>query len=185
MSSWACVLAAGLLTTPPDVPEPPIEAEDWPAVQEALQSLAVEWEILDPREVRYVLARPEDFENDLNLLRRRYQDLKDAPKLADAQRFPDRGTVNDLLAFNRAYRRFLDARQPLEQDRAVCLRNALKETDWLYQVWDSVRDARCEYYYITVRRQALKRLRQMVGPEAYTAGELPPYVPLWRFHEMN
>jgi hypothetical protein len=174
-----------LLTTPPDVPEPPIDAGDWPAVQEAVQALAVEWEILDPREVRYVLARPEDFENDLNLLRRRYQELKDAPKLTDSQRFPDRNTVNELLAFNRAYRRFLDGRQPLEQDRSTTLRAALKETDLLYQVWDSVRDARCEYYYITVRRQALKRLRQMVGPDAYDAAELPPYVPLWRFQDVN
>ncbi len=184
-SSWAYVLAAGLLTTPPDVPQPAIDSADWPAVQEALQSLAVEWEILDSREVRYVLARAEDFENDLNLLRRRYQDLKDAPRLNDSHRFPDRGTVNDLLAFNRAYRRYLDGRQALEQDRGQCLRAALKETDSLYQVWDAVRDARCEYYYITVRRQALKRLRQMIGQEAYDAGELPPYVPVWRFLEMN
>jgi hypothetical protein len=183
--SWSYVLAAALLTTPPDVPEPPIDAEEWPAVQEALQALAVEWEILDPREVRYVLARAEDFENDLNLLRRRYQDLHDAPKLLDCQRFPDRGAVNDLLTFNRAYRRYLDARQAMEQDRSACVRAALKETDWLYQVWDSVRDARCEYYYITVRRQALKRLKTMLGEEAYTGGELPPHVPLWRFAEVN
>src|SRR5205085_10335996 len=120
---------------------------------------------LDPREVRYVLARAEDFENDLNLLRRRYQDLHDAPKLHDGQRFPDRGAVNDLLAFNRAYRRYLDARQAMEQDRSACVRAALKETDCLYQVWDAVRDARCEYYYITVRRQALKRLRTVLGEE--------------------
>ena len=185
MNSWSYVLAAALLTTPPEVTEPPLDAADWPAVQEAVQSLAVQWEILDPREVRYVMARPEDWENDLTLLRRRYQELKDAPKLCDSQRFPDRGTVNELLAFNRAYRRHLDSRQALEQDRSQCLRAALKETDWLYQVWDSVRDARCEYYYITVRRQALKRLRQTIGAEAYDAAELPPYVPLWRFQEMN
>jgi hypothetical protein len=185
MNTWSFALAAALLTTPPDVPDPPPAADDWPALQEAVQSLAVEWEILDPREVRYVMARAEDWDNDLALLRRRYQELKDAPKLSDAQRFPDRGTVNDLLAFNRAYRRHLDSRQSLEQDRCQGLRTALKETDWLYQVWDSVRDARCEYYYITVRRQALKRLKQMVGPEAYDTADLPPYVPLWRFQEMN
>jgi hypothetical protein len=134
MSTWSYLLAASLLTTAPDIPEPPIDARDWPAVQEALQSLAVEWEILDPREVRYVLARHEDFDNDLNLLRRRYQELRDAPKLADAQRFPDRTTVSELLAFNRAYRRYLDARQTMEHDRCWCLRCALKETDCLYQV---------------------------------------------------
>jgi hypothetical protein len=183
MNALSCLVAATLLTTPPDVPEPAPAAEDWPVVQAALQKLAVEWEILDPRETRYVLARPEDFENDLNLLRRRYQDLKNAPKLNDCQRFPDRGTVNELLAFNRSYRRHLDARQPLEQDRSDGLRAALQETDWLYQVWDAVRDARCEYYYVTVRRQALKRLQTMLGPDSYTAGQLPPFVPLWRFQE--
>lgn len=185
MNASALALAAALLTTPPDVPDPPPDADEWPAVQEAVQKLAVEWEILDAREVRYVMARVEDWENDIALLRRRYQELKDAPKLCDAQRFPDRGTVNELLAFNRAYRRHLDSRQALEQDRGQCLRTALKETDYLYQVWDSVRDARCEYYYITVRRQALKRLRQTIGAEAYDTAELPPYVPLWRFQEMN
>src|SRR5581483_585655 len=51
MNTWSYVLAASLLTTPPDVPEPAVDTADWPAVQEALQSLAVEWEILDPREV--------------------------------------------------------------------------------------------------------------------------------------
>jgi len=183
MTSWAFALAAALLTTPPEVPDPPPDVQDWPAVQAAIQSLAVKWEILDPREVRYVMARREDWENDIALLRRRYQELKDAPKLCDAQRFPDRNTVNDLLAFNRAYRRHVDARQALEQDRGPRLRAALKETDYLYQVWDSVRDARCEYYYITVRRQALRRLREMIGPEAYDSATLPPYVPLWRFQE--
>lgn len=183
MNALSCLLAATLLTTPPDVPEPAPAADDWPVVQEALQKLAVEWEILDPRETRYVLARPEDFENDLNLLRRRFQDLKAAPKLSDCQRFPDRGTVSELLAFNRSYRRHLDARQPLEQDRGDGLRAALQETDWLYQVWDAVRDARCEYYYVTVRRQALKRLQTMLGTDAYAAGQLPPFVPLWRFQE--
>ena len=183
MNAWSYALAAALLTTPPEVPDPPPDAADWPAVQEAVQSLAVEWEILDPREVRYVLVRPEDWENDIAMLRRRYQDLNEAPKLGDAQRFPDRGTVNELLAFNRAYRRYLDGRQPLEQDRGQPLRNALKETDYLYQVWDTVRDARCEYYYITVRRQALKKLKTMIGPAAYDTAALPPYVPLWRFQE--
>jgi hypothetical protein len=185
MNAGSYVLAAMLLTTPPGTPETAPPAAEWAALQEALQSLAVEWEILDPREVRYILARPEDFDNDLNLLRSRYQELHDAPKLLDGERFPDRGTVAELLAFNRAYRRYLDARQALEQDRCDGLRAALKETDWLYQVWDSVRDARCEYYYITVRRQALKRLRSMIGPGAYADGDLPPYVPVWRFQEVD
>ena len=65
------------------------------------------------------------------------------------------------------------------------LRIALNETDHLYQVWDSVRDARCNYYYVTVRRQALKTLREMIGTEAFYRGELPPHVPVWRFPEID
>jgi hypothetical protein len=36
---------------------------------------------------------------------------------------------------------------------------------------------------VTVRRQALKKLKEMIGDDAYTLGELPPYVPVWRFTE--
>jgi hypothetical protein len=61
----------------------------------------------------------------------------------------------------------------------------LRETDDLYRVWDAIRDARCESFYITTRRMALKRLRDLIGPEAYYAGHLPPYVPTWRFQEKD
>ena len=180
----AC-LALALLTSPPDTPELPVEAAEWPTLQKELVALARKLEILDERETRYVLAKREDFETDLNLLRRRYQDLAEAPRLADAGRFPDKAEVQELLSFNRAYRRHLDARQPLEPDRAWDYRQALKETDLLYQVWDAVRDARCEYYYVTVRRQALKRLKNLVGETAYYRAELPPHVPVWRFQEVR
>jgi hypothetical protein len=146
-----------------------------------LQSMAVRLEILDPREVRYILARPDDFHADLKILRRRYLDLANAPAIDDCFRFPDRAVVNDLLAFNRAYRQHIDVRQPVELIHWWELRLALEETEHLYQVWDAVRDARCEYYYVHVRRQALKRLREQIGDQAYYGGDLPPCVPLWRF----
>jgi hypothetical protein len=183
MSPYDLVLAATLLTAPPGTPEPAPDADRWPALQAAIHQTAVEWEILDSRETRYVLSRPEDFEADLNLLRRRYAELADAPKLADGTRFPDRRTVNDLIRFNRAYRKHLETRQVWEADRADAIRTAVTETDRLYRVWDAVRDARCEFYYVTVRRQALKKLKEMIGDDAYALGELPPYVPEWRFRE--
>jgi hypothetical protein len=185
MSPYATFVAIALLSAPSGTPEAPIAAADWPELQAALHAVAIEWEILDPREVKYVLARPDDFENDLNLLRRRQHELNGVPKLQDSKRFPERALVSDLLSFNRAYRRHLDTRSVLEPDRGDLFREALRETDWLYQVWDAVRDARCEFYYVTVRRQALKRLHELVGTEAYHAGNLPPHVPLWRFQEVD
>jgi hypothetical protein len=179
------LLAAALLTSPPETPLPETKADLFAAVQVPLQILAIEWEILDPREARYVLARPEDLAADLNLLRRRHHDLRDAPPASDAVRFPERTAVNELLAFNRSFKQYVEVRQPGEPGRSWELREAVNEIDHLYHVWDTVRDARCEYYYVTVRRQALKRLREMVGEEAYYSAMLPPHVPVWRCQEIR
>jgi hypothetical protein len=179
------LLALSLLNAPPDSATP--LSEPWLAdsVRPALQQICLRLEILDPRETRYLLTRSEDLNADLNLLRRRYRELRDAPALNDSLRFPDREVVNDLLAFNRAYRQALGLRQPVELARWWELREAMQETDSLYQIWDTVRDARCDYYYVTVRRQALKKLREAIGEDAYYGGNLPPYVPVWRFEAID
>jgi hypothetical protein len=183
MSFAPLVLSVVLLTTPAgnDSWTPALHS----LVAPKLQALAVHWEILDPRELRYILTRPEDLSADLQLLLRRYQNLADAPSLDDCLRFPDRAAVNDLLAFNRAYRQHLDVRKPLELSRWWEFHSVLQETEQLYRIWDAVRDARCEYYYVTIRREALKQLREMVGPEVYYSGQLPPPVPVWRFETIE
>jgi hypothetical protein len=185
MFAYEYVMAAALLTAPegclPRSQVPPL----YDALRPALQELAIRWEIMDPREKRYVMARSEDFHGDLKLLRRRYRRLVEAPRLAECLRFPDRATVNELLAFNRTYRQYLTARQPVDLVHAEELREALNETDQLYQIWDAVRDARCNYYYVTVRRQALKQLRCLLGAQAFYGSRLPPHVPVWRFPEFD
>jgi hypothetical protein len=181
MLGFDYLLAVALLTSPADAADPAVSAERFAVLRPTLQQVAVQWEILDPREVRYVLAHHEDLASDLQLLRRRYRDLADAPVLSDGLRFPDRAVVSELLAFNRAYRQRVDNCQAVEMVHWWELRETVQETDRLYQVWDTIRDARCEYYYVTVRRQALKRLRELIGEEAYYAGNLPPHVPVWRF----
>src|SRR5271166_5583129 len=179
------MLAVALLACGTEVGEIPQSWDGLATVRPTLQAVAVAHEVLDPREVRYVLTRSEDFVADLKLLRRRHRELADAPPLQDCMRFPDRALINELLAFNRAYRQYLDNRQALEQAYWWELREAVQETERLYQVWDTVRDARCDYYYVTVRRQALKKLRETVGEDAYWSGCLPPHVPVWRFARID
>ena len=163
--------------TPEQVPP----EDQWAAVRDAIHKTAVDWEIMDPRETRYVLAARDDFEADLNLLRKRYSDLADAPRLSDCQRLPDRRIVNELIRFNRAYRKYLEDRQAWEADRIDLFCTALQETDRLYRHWDAIRDAQCDFYYVTVRRAALKKLRDGIGAEAFSTGQMPHYVPEWRF----
>jgi len=132
-------LAVALLTSPSEHLDQTATPDLFSRVAPALQSVALQLEILDPREVRYVLTRSEDFVSDVKLLQRRHQELVDAPPLFDCQRFPDRSLVSDLLAFNRAYRQNLDSRQSVELVRWWDLKETMQETDRLYQIWDNVR----------------------------------------------
>ena len=114
-----CALAVALLTAPSGTTESAFAGEELATVRTTLQKVAISWEILDSREVRYVLTRPEDFAADLKLLRRRYQELSDAPPLCDCIRFPDRYSrmpapeVSTLFpAFTRSYCDGCEAREP-------------------------------------------------------------------------
>jgi hypothetical protein len=180
MLAFDYVLALVLLTGPPGLLESDHPPDLYRALHQPLQELSIQLEILDPREVRYILIQPDDFFADISLLRKRYHDLAQAPAVKDSYRFPDRTTINGYLTFNRAYRQQLDHRQPKGAAEAQAVGLARQETDQLYGIWDCVRDARCDYYYLTVRRQVLKRLRELIGAEAYQSGNLPPCVPLWR-----
>ena len=188
------VLAVALITATPPGPEASLhldaeEAADaydaFVTVRPVLQAVAIEWELLDERETRYVMSRPEDFSGDLKLIRRRHGELHDAPLAHDCMRFPDRTLINELLKFNREYRQYLEARQATESIYWWELNETMLECDRIYKIWDLVREANCDYYYVTVRRQALKKLSETLGEEGYYAAMLPPHVPVWRFARIN
>lgn len=178
-------VAAMLLKTEPGVPEEYPPKEIAPRLCQAIKDVAIEWEILDPRERYYFLGCSEGFSCELNLLRRRYQDLKDAPPVADAARLPSRNAMNDAIQFNREFRKRMIQRSELELDRTEALRVIAWEADRLYDIWDAARDAQCDLFYISSRRCNLKRLKELLGDEAYMHGALPPNVPVWRFTELK
>ncbi len=182
MSPSDLFLASMLLAAPVGTPEQTPPAERWSVMQAALQEIAIDLEILDPRESRYVLAKPEDFQEDIDFLRKRRVELADAPKVADAMRLPERRLMDDYIQFNRAYKKHLETRLIWEADRADMINEVVRETERLYKLWDATREAKCDFHYVTYRRLALKKLKDGMGTEAYTAGALPPYVPDWRFN---
>jgi hypothetical protein len=145
-----------------------------------LRDLAIKLELMDPREVNYLLHDPQNFPQDLKQLQRRFVDLSDAPAVVECERFPDRDAAGELMAANRGYREELNQRLELDQVHADEIQQAIDEADQLHQVWTTVREARCGFYYVNVRRQALKQLRDMIGEPAFYRGELPPHLPVWR-----
>jgi hypothetical protein len=145
-----------------------------------LREVAIKLEIMDAREANYLLHEPQNFHQDLKQLQQRYQDLAGAPALAECLRFPERDVASELVAANRDFKEHLKQRLLIDPVHADEIEAAIAETDRLHQVWNTVREARCGFYYVVVRRQALKQLRELLGDQAFYRGELPPHLPIWR-----
>ena len=74
------MLALVLLTGPPGAIEPEKLEAVFPAVRRSLQEIALQREILDARELRHFFRTDTEFISDLDLLRRRCQQLSNAPR---------------------------------------------------------------------------------------------------------
>jgi hypothetical protein len=181
MGSLKVLVAAAFLTLPGE----DLGLDDAAAVHAelapALRVVAIDWQIMDRRETGYVLANAPEFEADLKALQERCHELRTAPPVSEARRFPSREVVGEMKAFNRAYRQRLDARLEWDLVHSEELLAARAEAEQLYRIWDVVEDARTECFNVNARRQALQQLREMVGETAFYTGQLPPHVPVWRF----
>jgi hypothetical protein len=90
--------------------------------------------------------------------------------------FPiSRAHISEMLLLNRANRRWLETMRELHGERFSLDLQVNKE---LYDIYDLLRDAMCDYYYVHVRRQALGKLLEKIGYEDFMAGRLPPCI--WR-----
>jgi hypothetical protein len=147
--------------------------------------IGVEREILDAKEAKFTLMNLSCFINDISTLRRRYIEFKDAPSVYDSLRFPDREYINELIAFNRLFRNRMELLSECYLHKSDEYKEIVRESDKIYSILDTVRDAKCEYYYITIRREALVRLKELLGNQGYYSGELPVPVPFWRFREIK
>jgi hypothetical protein len=145
----------------------------------------VAWELFDRRETQWWLCSAQRWESDVVRGRERYWLLKDAPRLWEASRFPDYDAARSAVEFNRAYQAELERRLPWESDREALIRQALREAEYLREVWAAARDANTEYCYITTKREALADLRRLLGEEDFATGDMPPPAPFWRFNKIG
>lgn len=136
--------------------------------------LSLKNETLDDREKNVVLVQ--DLLGDLDMLRGRYRQFRSSPLLEDEHRFPDKKFIAESLAINRAIRCKLTSRLAMDLVHVEEIRERIYDIDLRYQIWDAVRDGRQDFYYITVRRDSLLLLRNLIGSENFYSGRLPsPY----------
>lgn len=140
-------------------------------------------EIMDEKEFRYVFSKIEDFQVDFEMIISRYKELKYAPPLYCSEGFPDRSTIIDLLTFNKEYEKHLVSVLEICPENSIA-GLALSDTRYLYHIWDLVRDSTTPFYYIHIRRKALKKLKEeldKIDPTWFYQRRLPNHVPMWAF----
>ncbi len=179
MTPGVTSVALLLLLLPPSS-HPIILKSDFVAKQ--VFKLAVERELADPREISQFFQNPDEYASDVGVLQIRYQSLKNAPTLWYSGVFPqDICMIDQQKSMNKEYDRFIDSQTDFLKISWVRNNKIKQENLRLYEIYDTLRDAKCAYYYVHVRRTALMKLREALGYEDFYEGRLPPPVPLWRF----
>jgi hypothetical protein len=147
--------ASVLLSQPSNSPVPEIAPEQFQPLRDGLIEVAIAWEIMDKREAAYNF-RHHGWGMDLDAMRHRYEEVKNAPRIAEE----------------------------LEIDRQHWFDLALRDLDICYRVYTSVSELTCEFYYVYTRRQAMLHLISLIGREAYDNMDLGPPVPDWILYDL-
>lgn len=168
-----------LLTGHPDA-TPSITAAEAACVKAA----AVAVQVMDRNERNIYFAEEGHYQGDLRILRGRYLKYRDCPLVEQADALPPADHSAEAVARNAQFRRWLEGNEVFYRStgQGPVYDQTKRENAELGQFWAAVREARCDYYYVIVRRDALRVLRDRFD---FIPGrdELPPSTPHWRLPE--
>lgn len=99
--------------------------------------------------------------------------------LGDLSRFPSRQAALEARTFNSGFRQYLEARQVLMLHDWWTYQRAIEECQGLWRLFDDLADAQDIRWNDNCRLQALRRVRNGLGEQAYWAGQMPTCVPVW------
>ena len=142
-----------------------------------------EWRVL--KDLAYLLDLYElegnwanDYEMELNWVRKRWREAYSSPPLAQVQRLPSELTIIRYLEFNQLYLEQLQhyrSRKPwLDWDKYLI------EAQELRTWWETARLARQQSYTTASKRKALQQLEEL-DPIRFWSGQWPAHVPIWQF----
>ena len=178
------LVLALLLLTSPESEEP---REYGPIVAYNITRLASELDLIDEREMYYFELHHKNYYNSTFIeLRQRFHNLKDAPPISDMYRFPSKQIAQDNIDLNRNFA--IHVWSMVDQTRSSKnehYREIISECKRLEEFWELMDEVQRPYLYKPTRRESMKRIRQLIGEEAYYYGRFPSPVPLWRFREIK
>lgn len=106
------------------------------------------------------------------------------PPLEDVLKFP--ATVaQDNWRCAVAFCAMTEARSAWEHDVRDVLMETFAEARRLERIWDALDDAARKEFPRDTKVAGLRRLKRLIGREAYDRGEMPPCVPVWRLARID
>lgn len=109
-----------------------------------------------------------------------------SPYLYHVERFPTLHHLcyTELMHENLKYQEHLHKMLNLYPNQVGIL-DEMKEAEQIRLAWDALQDAKNDEYPAWRRRKGLQQMLNIIGPEAFMRGEMPMYVPVWRFREVR
>ncbi len=151
-----------------------------------IQQLAIKLELMDEHEITWLLYQKQEIHRNLTLLHERYEEFNDAPASCEAELFHvTTDYIVEQRTLNSQYTQYLLERITIDLPNAQRLQSLIDLNKKLNKIWEKVHDAKCTYYNVTTRRRGLKDLKDVLGPQMYYAGQLPPALPVWLFEPIN
>lgn len=175
-------LAEARLLAPAGTPE---EASDFARESRALTAQAVRDEAMSPGEAQYWFSSPQFFQDQLDLLRERYLDLRDCPYAAEGFWVPPEPFCVSVRAFNDAFLLKLDEIELWNPDWGDRIATIRRETARLRAVWAALEWVRYEHCNVYVRRTKMREARNAMGREMWDRRELPPVAAMGAFRELR
>lgn len=123
-------------------------------------------------------------------MRQWHYNLKDCPRLSEAQLFGQLTApgLEECLKFNAAYRSHLELELQFcpcgYTNRKEALSAANADNNRCWEIYSNLNGG-VFGPFVSNRRAALRRLKELLGDEDYYAGQLPPHVPVWWFREVR
>lgn len=185
MTTTDWLIAWLVIVSPDSIKDTSVIYAAMPLLRAPIVAIAIDLEIIDQRECRNKFVSAADFKSDLEQLQKSYRVFCDMPMSQKANVLPSNGEIRNATFLNRAYRQYLSDRLKCDSLNVERIVELINETDALYAVWDAASDARCEYYYVWVRREALQKIRELIGPECFSRGIMPFYLPVHQFETVR
>lgn len=113
-----------------------------------------------------------------------WNDVLAAPPAVDRFRFPDSPTCEAAVKFANTFRGKLnDERELWPATMQWRFELTLEEAGPLRLAWFHLSWAQWPSRAEWQRRLDLAKVRELIGPDAYDRGEMPPVVPSWRLRD--